>query len=165
MFLSRIFEEVRGSGRRGSAPRNWNRFVLLFLYFFKKTKSVLPFLFSFLNIDTGFAGSEPVIPEGIVRPVQVADLHPEQKAASPLVSASDDTAMGDTSKMAASDLDSRLSSFLARFDFLEFNSLPTSHFHVFGSSYGSFLRFSVPMEGLPLLKSLLKSHEIGRAHV
>ena len=61
--------------------------------------------------------------------------------------------------MAASDLDSRLSSFLARFDLLEFNSLPASHFYVFGSSYGSFLRFSVPVEGLPLLESLLKSHE------
>ncbi|XP_050259943.1 uncharacterized protein LOC126705024 [Quercus robur] len=66
--------------------------------------------------------------------------------------------MGDASKVAASDLDSKLSSFLARFDLLEFNSLPASHFHVFGSSYGSFLRFSVPVEGLPLLESLLKSH-------
>ena len=60
--------------------------------------------------------------------------------------------------MAASELDSRLSSFLARFDLLEFNSIPASHFHVFGSSYGSFLRFFVPVEGLPLLESLLKSH-------
>ena len=60
--------------------------------------------------------------------------------------------------MAALDLDSRLSSFLARFDLLEFNSLPTSHFYSFGSSYGSFLRFSVPVESLPLLESLLKSH-------
>ena len=80
-----------------------------------------------MNIDTGFASSEPVIPEGIVKPVQVVDLHPEQKAASPPVSASDDTAMGDASKMAASDLDSRFSSFLARFNLLEFNSLPASH--------------------------------------
>ena len=111
-----------------------------------------------MNIDTGFSDSEPVIPEGIVRPVQIADLQPERKAASPLVSASGDTAMGDASRVAASDLDSRLSSFLARFDFLEFNSLPASHFHVFGSSYGSFLRFSIPVEGLPLLESLLKSH-------
>ena len=66
--------------------------------------------------------------------------------------------MGDASKVAASNLDSRLSSFLARFDLLEFNSLPASHFHVFGSSYGSFLCFSVPVEGLSLLESLLKSH-------
>ncbi|XP_050241965.1 uncharacterized protein LOC126690893 [Quercus robur] len=103
-------------------------------------------------------GSEPVIPEGIVRPIQVADLHPERKAASPPVSASGDTVMGDASKVAASDLDSGLSSFLTRFDLLEFNSLPASHFHIFGSSYGSFLRFSVPVEGLLLLESLLKSH-------
>ena len=111
-----------------------------------------------MNIDTGFKDSEPVIPEGIVRSVRIADLQPKQKAASPPVSASGDTAMGDASVVAASDLDSRLSSFLARFDLLEFNSLPASHFHAFGSSYGSFLRFSVPIEGQPLLESLLKSH-------
>ena len=67
--------------------------------------------------------------------------------------------MGDASGVAAPDLDSRLSSFLARFDLMEFNSLPASHFYSFGSSYGSFLCFSVPVEGLPLLESLLKSHE------
>ena len=60
--------------------------------------------------------------------------------------------------VAALDLDSRLSTFLPRFDLMEFNSLPTSHFYSFGSSYGSFLRFSVPVEGLPLLESLLKGH-------
>ena len=93
-----------------------------------------------------------------MRSVQIADLQSKQKAASPPVSAGGDTAMGDASGVAASDLDSGLSSFLARFDLLEFNSLPASHFYSFGPSYGSFLRFSVPAEGLPLLKSLLKSH-------
>ena len=66
--------------------------------------------------------------------------------------------MGDASGVAAPNLDSRLSSFLARFDLMEFNSLPASHFYSFGSSYGSFMRFSVLVEGLPLLESLLKSH-------
>ena len=66
--------------------------------------------------------------------------------------------MGDALGVAAPDLDSILSSFLACFDLMEFNSLPTSHFYSFGSSYGSFLRFSVFVEGLPLLESLLKSH-------
>ena len=66
--------------------------------------------------------------------------------------------MGDVPRVAALDLDSRLSIFLAQFDLMEFNSLPTSHFHSFGSSYGSFLHFSVPVEGLPLLEGLLKSH-------
>ena len=66
--------------------------------------------------------------------------------------------MGDVPGVAALDLDSRLSTFLARFDLMEFNSLPASHFYSFGSSYGSFLRFSVPVEGLLLLESLLKSH-------
>ena len=93
-----------------------------------------------------------------MRSVRIADLQSKQKAASPPVSASGDTAMGDASRVAASDLDSRLSSFLAHFDLMEFNSLPASHFYSFGSSYGSFLRFSVPVEGLPLLESLLKSH-------
>ena len=157
MFFPRILGEVRGSGRRGSAPRSRNWFLLLFPPFFFKNKTCSSFSFLF-NIYASFAGSEPVIPEGIVRPVQVADLHPERKATSPPVSASGDTVMGDASKVAASDLDSRLSSFLARFDLLEFNSLLASHFHVFGSSYGSFLRFSIPVEGLPLLESLLKSH-------
>ena len=116
------------------------------------------FSFSFTNIDTGFKDSEPVIPEGIMRSVRIADLQSKQKATSSPVSTGSDTAIGDASGMAAPDLDSRLSSFLARFDLLEFNSLPASHFYSFGSSYGSFLHFSVPVEGLPLLESLLKSH-------
>ena len=66
--------------------------------------------------------------------------------------------MGDVPGVATLDLDSRLSTFLARFDLMEFNSLPASHFYSFGSSYGSFLCFSVPIESLPLLESLLKSH-------
>ena len=93
-----------------------------------------------------------------MRSVQIADLQSKQKATSSPVSAGGDTAMGDASRVAALDLDSRLSSFLARFNLLEFNSLPASHFYSFGSSYGSFLHFSVPVERLPLLESLLKSH-------
>ena len=60
--------------------------------------------------------------------------------------------------MAVLDPISGLSTFLARFDLLEFNSLPASHFHHFGSSYGSFLCFSVPTEGLSLLEGLFKRH-------
>ena len=93
-----------------------------------------------------------------MRSVQIADLQSKQKATSFLVSAGGDTVMGDAPRVAAPDLDSRLSSFLACFDLMEFNNLPASHFYSFGSSYGSFLRFSVPVEGLPLLESLLKSH-------
>ena len=66
--------------------------------------------------------------------------------------------MGKIPEVATLDLASGLPTFLARFDLLEFNSLPASHFHHFGSSYGSFLRFSVPMEGLPLLERLFKRH-------
>ena len=66
--------------------------------------------------------------------------------------------MGDVPGVAASNPDSRLSIFLARFDLPEFNSLPACHFHSFGSSYNNFLCFFVPVEGLPLLKRLLKNH-------
>ena len=69
-----------------------------------------------------------------------------------------DTSMGKTLDVAALDPVSGLSTFLARFDFQEFNSLLASHFHHFGSSYGSFLRFFVLMEGLPLLEGLFKRH-------
>ena len=66
--------------------------------------------------------------------------------------------MGKIPEVATLDLASGLPTFLARFDLLEFNSLPASHFHHFGSSYGSFLRFSVPMGGLLLLGWLFKRH-------
>ena len=48
--------------------------------------------------------------------------------------------------------------FLARFDSLEFNILLVSHFHRFGPHFGNFLRFSIPVEGLPLLQGLFKIH-------
>ena len=67
--------------------------------------------------------------------------------------------MGETPGVAALDPTSRLPTFLACFDLLEFNSLPVSHFHHFGPSYGSFLRFSVPVKGLPLLEGLFNRHE------
>ena len=66
--------------------------------------------------------------------------------------------MGKTPGVVTLDPTSGLPTFLARFDLLEFNSLPANHFHHFSSSYGSFLRFSVPMEGLLLLGWLFKRH-------
>ena len=66
--------------------------------------------------------------------------------------------MGEDIEVAISDPDSRLPTYLAHFNLLEFNSLPTSHFHHFGPSYGNFLHFSVPVEGLPLLEGLFKVH-------
>ena len=66
--------------------------------------------------------------------------------------------MRDVPGVAVLDLDSRLSTFLARFDLMEFISLPASHFYSFGSSYDNFLHFFVTVEGLPLLESLFKSH-------
>ena len=58
--------------------------------------------------------------------------------------------------MTASDYGSGLLAFLACFDCLEFNILPASHFHCFGPHFGNFLRFSMPVEGLPLLEGLCK---------
>ena len=71
---------------------------------------------------------------------------------------SGDTTTGEASKVTISDSGSRLSTFLARSDLLEFNSLPTSHFHCFRPPFGNFLRFSVLVEGLPLLEGLFKTH-------
>ena len=53
---------------------------------------------------------------------------------------------------------SGLPAFLARFDSLEFNSLPASHFHHFRPPYTNFLRFSVLAKGLPLLEGLFRVH-------
>ena len=86
--------------------------------------------------------------------VQAASFQTAQGVEGSLAPTGGDTSMGKTPGVAISGLPT----FLARFDLLEFNSFPASHFHHFGSSYGRFLRFSVPMEGLPLLKGLLKRH-------
>ena len=111
-----------------------------------------------MNVDTGVRDSELVVPEGAVGSFQVADLQITQKAEGSPAPTYGDTMIGYVPRVAASDPDSRLSIFLVRFDLLEFNSLPTNHFHSIGSSYGSFLRLSMPVEGLPLLEGLLKSH-------
>ena len=66
--------------------------------------------------------------------------------------------MGEAPEVIVPDSGSGLSAFLARFDLLEFNSLPTSHFHRFRPPFGNFLRFSVLVEGLPLLEGLFKTH-------
>ena len=111
-----------------------------------------------MSADTGVRDSALVVSEGFVGSVQIADLQITQKAEGSSAPTGGDTMMGDAPGVAASDLDSRLSIFLARFDLLEFNSLPASHFHSFGSSYGSFLCFSMPVEGSSLLERLLTSH-------
>ena len=69
-----------------------------------------------------------------MRSVQIADLQTKQKAKGFPVSTGGDTVMGDVPGVVALDLDSRLSTFLAHFDLMEFNSLPASHFYSFGSS-------------------------------
>ena len=90
--------------------------------------------------------------------VQAASFQTVQGVEGSLAPTGGDTSIGKTPCVAALDPVSRLSTFLAHFDLLEFNSLPASHFHRFGPSYGTFLRFSVPMEGLPLLEGLFKRH-------
>jgi len=66
--------------------------------------------------------------------------------------------MKEALEMTVLDPNSGLLTFFTRFDSLEFNSLPASHFHHFGPSFVKFLRFSVLTEGLPLLKGLLRVH-------
>ncbi|KAL0001814.1 hypothetical protein SO802_015595 [Lithocarpus litseifolius] len=66
--------------------------------------------------------------------------------------------MEEASRVTVSDPGSGLPAFLAHFDSLEFNSLLASHFHRFGPPFGSFLCFSVPVEGLPFLEGLFKAH-------
>ena len=90
--------------------------------------------------------------------VQATVFQTAQRIEGSLAPTRGDTSMGETPGVAALDPVSRLPTFLARFDLLEFNSLPASHFHHFGPSYGSFLHFSVSVEGLPLLEGLFKRH-------
>lgn len=67
--------------------------------------------------------------------------------------------MEEALEMTISDPSSGVPAFLTRFDSLEFNSLPASHFYFFGLPFANFLRFFVPTEGLPLLEGLLRVHE------
>ena len=66
--------------------------------------------------------------------------------------------MEDPSRAIFMDPNAGLSTILSHFDLLEFNSLFVGHFYHFEASYSNFLRFSMPLEGLPLLKELLKVH-------
>ena len=59
--------------------------------------------------------------------------------------------MGEAPVVTVFDPGSGLRAFLARFDLLELNSLPASHFHRFGPHSVNFLHFYVSVEGLPLL--------------
>ena len=122
-----------------------------------------PFLFFFVvvvvpGVDSGVRDFEFVVPKGAVRSIQVADLQTTQRVEGSLTPTSGDTTMGEAPGVATLDPASRLPTFLAHFDLLEFNGLPTSHFHHFGPSYDSFLLFFMPVEGLPLLEGLFKSH-------
>ena len=66
--------------------------------------------------------------------------------------------MKEALEMTVLDPNSGLLTFFTRFESLEFNNLPASHFHHFGPSFVKFLRFSVLTEGLLLLKELLRVH-------
>ena len=110
------------------------------------------------GVDAGVRDPELVIPDRAVGSIQAASFQIVQGIEGSLAPTGGDTSRGKTLGMATLDPVSGLSTFLAHFDLLEFNSFPASHFHHFGSSYGSFLHFSVPMEGLPLLEWLFKRH-------
>ena len=121
---------------------------------------------AFTGANTGVKGPEPVVLEVAVGPAPVVQVAESQsripqtirRVESFLIPVSGDTTMEEALKTTVSDFGSGLPTFLARFDLLEFNSLPASHFHCFGPPFGTFLRFSMPMEGLPLLEGLFKVH-------
>ena len=132
---------------------------------------------AFVVADIGVKDPELIVPEvavGSTPDLQVAESQagtPQtiQRVESSLIPANGDTTMGEASEVTVSDSGSRFHVFLAHFDLLEFNSLLASHFHRFGPPFGNFLRFSMSVKGLALLKGLFKTHEdftkIGRAHV
>jgi len=62
-----------------------------------------------------------------------------QRVENPPVPEGRDITMEEALKMVVSDPSLGLPVFLARFDSLEFNSLPVSRFHRFGPFFGSFL--------------------------
>ena len=66
-----------------------------------------------MSVDTGGRDSESVVLDGVVRFVQIADLQTNQKAEGSPVPTDGGTVMGDISGVAALDLDSRLSTFIA----------------------------------------------------
>ena len=117
-------------------------------------------------VDTGVRAPKLVVPEVIVEStsnVQVAESQARtpqtiQRIESSLIPTSGGTTMVEAPEVTVSDPSSGLPAFLARFDLLEFNSLPVSHFYRFGPPYGNFLHFFVPVEGLPLLEGLFKIH-------
>ena len=115
-------------------------FFFCFSYFTFLPWFLPPFwiLSDFAGVDTGVRDPEFVVPEVVVGSAQVAEQAktPQsiQKVDSSLISTSGDATMGKTPKVAISDPDSGLPAFLAWFDLLEFNNLPTSHFHCFGPS-------------------------------
>ena len=66
--------------------------------------------------------------------------------------------MGEALEVTISDSSLGLPAFQDRFNLLEFNSLPASHFYRFRPPFGNFLRFFMPVEGLPLLERLFKTN-------
>ena len=84
-----------------------------------------------MSVDTGVRDSESVVPEGVVRSVQIVDLQTNQKAEGSPTPAGGDTVMGDVPGVTVLNLDSRLSIFLARSDLMEFNRLPASQLLAF----------------------------------
>ena len=114
---------------------------------------------TFVGVGTGAKASEVVVesaPNIQVAKSQAGTPQTIQRVESSLIPSSGDTTMGEALEVTVSDPGSGLPAFLARFDLLEFKDLLASHFYRFGPLYDNFLRFSMPMEGLPLLEGLFK---------
>ena len=123
-------------------------------------------LSTFVGADKGAKDPEPIVTKEVKEPIpniQVVETQtgiPQtiQSVENPPVLEGKDVTMEEAPEMTVSNPSSRLLAFLARFDSLEFNSLPASHFYRLGPPFGNFLRFFVPIKGLPLLEGLFKSH-------
>jgi len=83
--------------------------------------------------DLEFKVSEVAVVSARVAESQVGILETIQRVESSLIPTNGDTTMGEAPEVTVLDPDSRLPAFLARFDLLEFNSLPASHFYCFGA--------------------------------
>ena len=131
-------------------------FIFSFLYL-----SLLHYFINPADVEMGIKEPEPVSTKEDRRPLLTTQAIEVQARISQTtlrpnglsLPEEKDTAMKETSEMVVIDPSSGFPTFLTRFDSLEFNSLPISHFHRFGPPYANFLRFFVP-----LLEALFKVH-------
>ena len=139
-------------------------FLLFPLSFLSSVPAITLSTFSYVDADSKESGL--AIAKEAKRPTSSVHTTKAQSGISQttqwpkilLVPEGRDITMGEALEMTILDPGLGLPAFLTCFDSLEFNNLLASHFHRFRPPFASFLRFSVPAEGLPLLEGLFKVH-------